>query len=365
MRDGVSASRVAVGAGPWARVVDFLQARMPAVADWPERLQRGEVLDAQGRPVPTDAAATLGTVVWYWRHPPPEPRVPFEVDVLHHDEHLVIVDKPHFLPVTPGGQHLHETVLVRLKRQLGISTLVPMHRLDRETAGVMAFVVQPGERNAYQRLLREQHVHKVYEAVAPWRADVPLPQVFSSRLQAQGGERFMQMLTVPGEPNAHTRIELIRRLDAPEGLALERSRNAGMAIAEEAGSRDDCRIDSRNDIQINSRENSHDGSPDGCPAASSPTGTPPLWAHYRLTPLTGRKHQLRVHLCALGLPIVGDRIYPRLWPPTPVGELPDFSQPLQLLARELAFTDPITGQARQFFSRRQLHGVAGSVASAA
>jgi tRNA pseudouridine32 synthase/23S rRNA pseudouridine746 synthase len=323
MRDGVSASRVAVGAGPWPRVLDFLQARMPTVADWPERLQRGEVLDAQGRPVPPDAPATLGTVVWYWRQPPPEPRLPFEVDVLHHDDHLVIADKPHFMSVTPGGQHLHETVLVRLKRQLGISTLVPMHRLDRETAGVMAFVVRPDERNAYQGLLREQRVHKVYEAVAPWRADVPLPQLYSSRLVAQEGDGFMQMLTEPGEPNAHTRIELIKRWE-----------QTGTAAAAEADESAEAR------------------------AGAGDQATQPLaLAHYRLTPLTGRKHQLRVHLCALGLPIVGDRIYPRLWPHTPPGELPDFSQPLQLLARELLFTDPVTGENRHFRSRRTLQSV--------
>jgi tRNA pseudouridine32 synthase/23S rRNA pseudouridine746 synthase len=319
MRDGVSASRVAVGAGPWPRVLDFLQARMPGVADWAERLQRGEVLDAQGKPVPPDALATLGTVVWYWRQPPPEPRLPFDVNVLHQDEHLVIADKPHFMPVTPGGQHLHETVLVRLKRQLGISTLVPMHRLDRETAGVMAFVVQPEERNAYQGLLREQRVHKVYEAVAPWRVDVPLPQVFSSRLAAQEGDDFMQMLTVPGEPNAHTRIELISCWDTPPPAA-DSSASAGGGGGYTA---------------------------------------PQTLAHYRLTPLTGRKHQLRVHLCALGLPILGDRIYPHLLPHTPPGELPDFTQPLQLLARELAFTDPVTGQARHFLSRRRLQCAPG------
>jgi tRNA pseudouridine32 synthase / 23S rRNA pseudouridine746 synthase len=328
MRDGVSASRVAVPAGSWVRVLDFLQTRMPMVADWPQRLQRGEVLYAQGLPVPPDAPATPGTVLWYWRQPPPEPRVPFEVGVLHQDEHLVIADKPHFLPVTPGGQHLHETVLVRLKRQLGISTLVPMHRLDRETAGVIAFVVRPEERNAYQGLLREQRVHKVYEAVAPWRADVALPQVYSSRLQAQEGDDFMQMLTVKGEPNAHTHIELVSRWRVP------------------------------------SPDTAHSSHTPASAHTALGSAQPTTLAHYRLTPRTGRKHQLRVHLCALGLPIVGDRIYPHLWPPTPPGEPPDFRQPLQLLARELAFTDPVTGQARCFRSQRRLQCVPGETGGA-
>ena len=306
MREGVSASRVAVQAGPWATVADYLQARLPTVANWPQRLLQGEVLDATGQAVSLHTPAQAGALLWYWRKPPTEARLPFEVDVLHQDEQLVIVDKPHFMPVTPGGQHLHETVLVRLKHQLGISTLVPMHRLDRETAGVMAFIVQPQDRNAYQGLLREQQVHKVYEAVAPWRDDLALPPVCSSRLVSQDGARFMQMLTLPGEPNAHTRIELIQRWAAP---------------------------------------------------ADGKAGAAQTLALFRLTPLTGRKHQLRVHLSALGLPIVGDRIYPRLWPHTLPGERPDFTQPLQLLARELAFTDPVTGQARHFFSRRRLQCV--------
>jgi tRNA pseudouridine32 synthase/23S rRNA pseudouridine746 synthase len=291
-RDGVGASRVAVTAGPWATVAEFLAARLRAGIDWPGRLARGEVLDACGRQLAPDAPCRPGAVLWYWRSLPPEPRIPFEIQLLHQDEHLVVVDKPHFLPVTPGGRYLQETVLVRLKRLLGIETLVPMHRLDLETAGVLVFTVQPAGRHAYHALLRDRQAHKVYEAVAPWRADLTLPLTVSSRLQEPPGAGFMQMREVPGVPNAQTRIELIARL-----------------------------------------------------------GTQ---AHYRLTPLTGRKHQLRVHLAALGLPIAGDRIYPTLRPEPAPDAPPDYTQPLQLLARELAFTDPIDGRPRRFVSRRVL-----------
>ena len=333
MRDGVSASRVAVHPGPWVTVAQFLQARMPTVADWPKRLLRGEVLDATGQAVHERAPAEAGAVLWYWRQPPPEPRLPFEVEVLFQDEQLVIVDKPHFMSVTPGGQHLHETVLVRLKKQLQISTLVPMHRLDRETAGVMAFIVRPEDRNAYQGLLRQQRVHKVYEAVAPWRADLLLPQVYSSRLASQDGDGFMQMLTLPGEPNAHTRIELIQCWAAP----ADAGEDAVPTLAPRALCATFAPVTSLAPI-----------------ASLAPVTT---LAHYRLTPLTGRKHQLRVQLCALGLPIVGDRIYPRLWPQPAPGTTPDYSRPLQLLARELAFTDPCNGQPRHFVSRRHLQCV--------
>lgn len=296
-RDGVGPSRVTVTPGPWRCIADFLAERLPAVsaADWRARMAQGEVLDAAGQPVAADAPCVVNATLWYWRQLPPEPHIPFEADVLFQDEHLVVVDKPHFLPMTPKGRYLQETLLVRVKRQLGLDTLVPMHRLDRETAGVVLFTVQPATRHAYQALLRDRQVHKVYEAVAPWRPDLLLPTVRRSRLEESAA--FMQMHEVPGEPNAETHIELMARQD---------------------------------DL-----------------------------AHYRLTPLTGRKHQLRAHMNALGVPIVGDRIYPHLWP-EPAPDAPaDYSAPLQLLARDIAFTDPITGQARRFRSLRRLAAPGG------
>ena len=306
LRDGVAPSRVAVPAGPWATVLGFLATRFPAVADqWPGRLARGEVLDAQGRPLHADAPCPPGSLLWYWRSPPPEAPVPFQITLLHQDAQLVVVDKPHFLPVTPGGRHLHQTVLLRLQQQLGLPNLVPLHRLDRETAGVLAFTVQPAQRAAYHALWRGRQVHKVYEAVAPWRDDLALPQQLRHRLADAPGAGFMQVQVVAGEPNAETQIALITRLAPTEAQP-------------------------------------------GQPAQQGPL------AHYRLTPLTGHRHQLRAQLNHLGLPIVGDRIYPTLWPEPPPGAAPDFSNPLQLLARELAFVDPVSGQTRRFVSRRRL-----------
>jgi tRNA pseudouridine32 synthase/23S rRNA pseudouridine746 synthase len=195
-------------------------------------------------------------------------------------------------------------VLVRLKRLLGIATLAPLHRLDRETAGLVVFTVQPAERAAYHALMRERQVHKVYEAVGPWRAELALPCLARHRLEAQQGDAFMQMRVVSGEPNAQTRVELLGRIGA--------------------------------DL-----------------------------AHYQLVPQGGRKHQLRLQMCALGLPIAGDRIYPRLWPEPTLGAVPDYSQPLQLLARALAFTDPIDGRERRFTSLRQLSLAAAALPPAA
>jgi tRNA pseudouridine32 synthase / 23S rRNA pseudouridine746 synthase len=296
MRDGVSASRVAVLPGPWRTVLDFLVHRLSTVSEagWRERIGRGEVLEAQGRAVTVDTPCVIHSTLWYWRTlDTPEPRIPFEVDVLHQDDWLLAVDKPHFLPMTPKGRYVQETLLVRLKRLTGIETLVPMHRLDRETAGVVLFSVRPETRHAYQSMFRDRVIHKVYEAVAPWSdaLGAALPLEHCSRL-TEREEAFMQMHEVDGEPNAVTRIELIERHGA--------------------------------------------------------------LARYRLTPQTGQKHQLRVHLNALGIPIVGDRIYPVLQPDLAPGAEPDYSEPLRLLAREIAFTDPVTGQARHFASRRTL-----------
>ncbi|MBH1986442.1 MAG: pseudouridine synthase [Burkholderiales bacterium] len=291
-RDGVGASTVATPPGAWPSMLDFLAERIPAVSreDWARRMARGEVLDAQGQPVSPQAPFCSGTRLHYWRSLPFEHRVPFEESIVFQDEWLVVADKPHFLPVTPKGRYLQETLLVRLKRRTGIDTLTPMHRIDLETAGLVVFTVQPHTRHAYQELLRERRVDKTYEAIAPWRPELSWPQVRLSRLQES--ERFMAMQEVPGEANAETHIE---------------------------------------PLEVHGR-----------------------LARYRLKPLTGQKHQLRAHLNAMGMPIVGDRIYPELRPPTPADQPPDFSQPLQLLARSLSFTDPITGALRVFESPRRL-----------
>jgi tRNA pseudouridine32 synthase / 23S rRNA pseudouridine746 synthase len=306
-RDGVGPSGVATVPGDWPDAAHFLAARLPALnlAQWRARLAAGEVFDATGQPLAVNAPHLPHTRLWYWRALPPdvvEPVIPFEAELLYQDDHLIAVDKPHFLPMAPKGRHVQQTLLVRLKRQLGIDTLVPMHRLDRETAGVVLFMVRPQDRHAYQARLRERQVDKVYEAVAPWRAELALPTSppFTRRSRiVESPASFMQRIEVEGEPNAVTRLELIARLAA-------------------------------------------------APGRPGPLG------HYRLMPETGQTHQLRVHLAALGAPIVGDRIYPVLQPEPPLGTPPDFDHPLQLLARAIAFTDPVTGQARRFESRRTL-----------
>ncbi len=279
---------MALPPGPWRTICDFLIDRFPAVsvATWQARMQQGDLVDEQGVAVTPQQPYRSGIRLYYYRSIPNERRLPFDEVVLFQDELLVVADKPHFLPVTPGGRHLQETLLVRLKRRLGIATLAPLHRLDRETAGVVVFAVQPDTRGAYQALFAQRQVTKHYEAIAPWRPELRFPLTHRSRLVQD--DHFLRMREVPGEPNAETLLDV--------------------------------------------RE------------------VPGNFARYRLTPLTGRTHQLRVHCAALGMPIVGDRMYPTLLP----ADTDDHAQPLRLLARSIGFVDPISGSPRWFDSRQQL-----------
>lgn len=298
-RDGIPASRLRVKPGDPLTVLALLQARLPHIGDWPQRLQDADVLNAWGQPVTADSACAVGSLLWYWRRAEPEPRVPYEVGLLHQCERLVVVDKPPFLSVTPGGRHVQETVLLRLQRQLGLPSLSPLHRLDRDTRGVLAFAVRPEDRDRYQALWRDRKVDKVYEAIAPWNDTLCFPLTARHRLVEPKDERFMQMQVLEGEPNAETLVERLHDVDPAEVPGAEPGRRLAL---------------------------------------------------YRLSPRTGRKHQLRAQMAALGLPLVGDRIYPQLQPMGP----DDFARPLQLLARSLQFTDPIDGERRQFESRLRL-----------
>ncbi len=288
--DGVAASALHCPRGPWPLLLDFLAERLPKVerADWLARLARGEVLDAQGRVLAADARFRPDERIYYYRLLAHEDMVPFEEGIVFQDELLLVADKPHFLPVTPKGRYVQQTLLTRLIKRTGIATLSPVHRIDRETAGLVVFAIQPAARAAYQALFRDRAVYKRYEAIAPLRPDLPLPELYRSRLEERE-DAFMQMATVPGEPNAETRITLLE----------------------------------------------HDAD----------------LARYVLEPLTGRKHQLRAQMCALGRPIKGDRIYPELLPEEAT---PDYSAPLQLLAQAIEFTDPITGERRHFESAQRL-----------
>jgi tRNA pseudouridine32 synthase/23S rRNA pseudouridine746 synthase len=266
---------------------DHLVERLPRVdpARIDAMLSDGHIVDTAG-PLAPDAPFRPATFLWFHRELPVETPVPFPIAIVHRDDDLVVVDKPHFLATIPRGRHIVETALVRLRRDLDLPMLSPAHRLDRATAGLLMFVVHPQRRGAYQTLFRDRLVRKTYEAVAPHDVTLELPLTVRSRIVKDRG--VICAYEIPGEPNAETHIELLEH---------------------------------------------HNGI-----------------GRYRLSPTTGRTHQLRLHMSGLGIPILGDDLYPVLTDRS----LDDFSRPLQLLASTLEFTDPISGEPRRFMTRRRL-----------
>ena len=289
-RNGVGASRVSLPVGPWPTVLDFLLERMPDISrdEWLHRFANDLVLNEDAQPVQATQVYTPRTKLYYYRHIANEPVLPQKASIVFEDEHLIVADKPHFMPVTPAGRYVQQSLLVQLKQRLGLDTLTPVHRIDRETAGLVLFSVQAHERNAYQALFRERQVHKVYEAVAAFDPALSFPLTHKSRLESDA--QFFRSREVAGSPNSETHMSLLHT------------------------------------------EGQH--------------------ALYRLEPVTGQRHQLRVHMNALGLPIEGDQFYPTVL--RGPDEAEDFSTPLQLLAKHMAFTDPITGEARVFHSAQRL-----------
>ncbi|GAB6195470.1 pseudouridine synthase [Lysobacter xanthus] len=281
--DGVGPSRVQLRPGDGDTVLAALCARFPAIdaATWRDRFDRGRVLDANGRAIAVDAPLRRGGDVHYYREVIDEPVCAGVETLLHVDDDLAVVDKPHGLAVVPAGRHASDTLLARLVRRLGVADLAPLHRIDRDTAGLVLFSMRAATRERYAALFRERTIHKRYEAIAAPAPHLVFPLVRESRIER--GSPFFAMREVDGAANARSRIDVIARGDV-------------------------------------------------------------AW-RYALEPVTGRKHQLRVHMAALGLPIANDRVYG----PAYVGE-----KPLALLAASLDFVDPLTGERRRFDSRQSL-----------
>ncbi|MFF0752166.1 RluA family pseudouridine synthase [Streptomyces sp. NPDC004267] len=295
-RDGIDAARLRLPEDPeglWGTVREHLLDRYAGAVGRErveEMVREGRFVGADGRPVGAGEPYAAGRHLWFHRDFPAEERVPFEVSVVYRDERIVVADKPHFLATMPRGRHVTETAMARLRRDLGLTALQPAHRLDRLTAGLVLFVVRAEDRGAYQTLFGDRLVRKEYEAVAAYDPAVALPVTVRSRIEKESG--VMAAREVAGEPNSESRVELVERRGA--------------------------------------------------------------LARYRLVPETGRTHQLRVHMNALGLPILHDPVYPVVREDGPE----DFGRPLQLLARTLAFTDPYTGRERHFESGLALGGLA-------
>ncbi|NMZ24191.1 pseudouridine synthase [Pseudomonas proteolytica] len=279
------ASTLYLPPGPWATVLDCLCEHFRAIGreQWLDRIARGRVLDGNGQPIGVDLAYKEGLRIHYFREVPDEKPIPVHETILYADEHLVVADKPHFLPVTPAGEYVEQTLLRRLIRRLDNPSLVPLHRIDRHTAGLVLFSASPQSRSAYQQLFPTRRIDKFYEAIAPALPALTFPLVHKSRLVE--GEPFFRMQEGPGVSNTETAVQV--------------------------------------------REKNGD-----------------LW-RYGLFPVTGKKHQLRVHMTALGASICNDPFYPEVVKDV----VDDYANPLKLLAQGVRFIDPVTGEERSFSSR--------------
>ncbi|PRZ38624.1 tRNA pseudouridine32 synthase / 23S rRNA pseudouridine746 synthase [Antricoccus suffuscus] len=248
-------------------------------------LAGGEIVTREG-PLGLHAPYVAGSRIWFHRDLPDEVAVPFEVEIVHRDDDILVVDKPHFLATIPRGRHVLQSALVRLRRDLDLPELSPAHRLDRVTAGLVLMVIRPERRGAYQTLFMRQRIRKEYEAIAPYDPQLTFPRTVRTRIIKEVG--VVAIKPSNGPPNSLTEIDLIEHRD---GLG-----------------------------------------------------------RYRLLPASGRTHQLRTHMSGLGVPILGDELYPVVTDKS----LGDFSRPLQLLAKSLEFVDPVSGEERRFESRRTL-----------
>jgi len=302
LRKGVSPSKVGIPANTHLSAIEFLVQRFPAIQRevWLQRFLEGGILNAGGINIGPNQSVLHETHLLYFRHVADEPTLPFKAQIIFQDEHLIVADKPHFMPVTPGGQYVQQSLLVQLKQDFNLPELSPIHRIDRETAGLVMFSVRAKDRNAYQQLFRLQQVQKTYEAIAGIPESSPLNLVFPITYKSMmaSDEQFFKM----------------RELTARECATTDQS-NSETWI--------DC-------VERISQ----------------------ALARYILKPVTGQRHQLRVHMNALGLPILGDRFYPHV--KYLASEKDPLDQPLQLLAKTIAFLDPLTGTPRKFTSNLKL-----------
>jgi tRNA pseudouridine32 synthase / 23S rRNA pseudouridine746 synthase len=277
----------------WHTVLQFLCSQFPFIAEatWQERIASGKVYWFNGPAITALTPFQPSRRLCYYREVMQEPVIPLAHHILYQDAHILVADKPHFLPVTPGGEYVNECLLARLKRQTGIDDLVPVHRLDRETAGVVLFSVNARSRAQYYQLFSDTKVDKQYQAIARLTAAAQqsaLPQHWhlANRIE-KAQPRFINAV-VPGAVNAVSDICLVAR---------------------------------HNEL-----------------------------GRFELTPHSGKTHQLRLHMLSLGMPILFDKYYPVLLPK----QAPQFDQPLQLLAHQLRFTDPLTQKLHTFCSTQQL-----------
>ena len=305
IRDGLNPTHARVAEGPitaWDFVHNLIETQRHRHPDDNDaalqaRFTANEVVSQDGTPLSPDSTLATNAMVYFYRMPAPETPVPYDIPILHEDEHLLVVDKPPFMATMPRARHITETATVRLRRMTGNNELSPAHRLDRLTSGILVFTKDRTVRGAYQTLFAERRVTKTYEAIAPL-ADVSPGTVWRSRMEKTPGE--LQGRIVEGEVNAITEVGGVEPVDKAPYEAIH--------------------------------------------------GSLPEIAKYTLKPQTGKTHQLRLHMLQAGIPIIGDPIYPVIFP----AEAEDMRIPMHLTATHISFVDPFTARPREFSSQLPL-----------
>ncbi len=274
---------------PYPSILDFLIRTFPhvAAAHWAERLRDGKILDDRGAPIAADTPYAAGLRLRYFRETGDEPVIPFAEHIVFQNDEILVADKPHFLPVVPGGRYVNECLEQRLRERTGIADLVPLHRIDRDTAGLVLCSLNPRTRGKYHALFAKGRIEKTYRALAEVRAPQHQNEWRVENRLVRGEPPF-RMKAVPGPVNARSIIKL---------------------------------------LDVNGDR-----------------------GRFELHPLTGKTHQLRLHMSGLGFGIVNDRYYPELQPE----RADDFGRPLQLIAARLRFRDPLIGHELDFETDRRL-----------
>jgi tRNA pseudouridine32 synthase/23S rRNA pseudouridine746 synthase len=280
-------------ARPYPSILEFLTRRFPRIGSscWQQRIRAGKILDADHTPISSETAYLPYKRLFYFREVEQERLIPFTEKILFQNDHLLVACKPHFLPVIPGGGYVNECLLNRLRMRTENNDLAPLHRIDRETAGIVMFSVNRKTRGLYSRLFADGMVDKSYQALAGCNHE-PETTAWTVENRVVKGEPWFRMRTVSGEPNSRSKIRLL------------------------------------------------DGNG--------------IIARFDLSPITGKTHQLRIHMSGLGFAILNDRYYPDLQPE----QADDFDKPLRLLAKTVRFRDPVSGKSMQFSSERELPSLA-------
>ena len=282
-------------------VLEYLIIKFPRInpAIWRQRMSDGKVHRHDHSLITAQSPFKVQERIYYYREVESEPVIAAAEVIIYQDAHILVAYKPHFLPVIPGGVFVNECLQNRLRRATGITSLQAVHRLDRVTAGLVVFSVNPATRHLYHHLFESRQIQKTYQAIA----------------RINDGQQLIGQHLV-GKPLVGKSWEVNNRL---------------------------VRSQPRFTMQVVEGEsNSH--SIITCIEQSA------VEALFELRPITGKTHQLRVHMQCLGFGIKHDKYYPVLQPLSS----DNIDAPLQLLAKSLDFIDPVTNAPRSFSAARNL-----------